>query len=98
MHIRPAAAPDRQIDLARALTAAVAHELWNHCGGNEVVNWLEAERFVASLAVRPRSPRGARHVPDRAPPRQHSPRRPEAERHSGPLPVLGIAFIRAVPD
>ena len=41
--------PDRELDLTRALTAAVAHELWRHCGGNEVVNWLEAERFVAML-------------------------------------------------
>jgi len=49
--IRPTAAPQRTIDLTRAITAAVAHELWLQCGGNENLNWLEAERFVNALSA-----------------------------------------------
>jgi hypothetical protein len=29
--------------LERALVATLAHELWRSQGGNEVLNWLEAE-------------------------------------------------------
>lgn len=58
--IRPSNAPDRTIDLTKAITAAVAHELWCQTGGNEVVNWIEAERFVRGLVER-----GARSLPGR---------------------------------
>ena len=83
--IRPSMAPDRELDLTKALTAAVAHELWKQCGGNDVVNWLEAERIVASLALRrTRRPMvGGRHAG--APGR----RRAESERFPGPIPHLG---------
>ena len=47
--IRPSLSPDRELDIAPALIGAVAHELWKHCGGNEVLNWLEAERILARL-------------------------------------------------
>jgi hypothetical protein len=50
LSIRPAAAPTKVVDLTQALTGAVAHELWKAAGGNEVVNWMEAERFVKALA------------------------------------------------
>ncbi len=52
LSIRPTAAPQRTIDLTRVLTAAVAHELWQQCGGNESLNWLEAERFIHDIASR----------------------------------------------
>jgi hypothetical protein len=42
-------APDREIDVTQALTAAVAHQLHAQCGGNDVLNWLEAERFLARI-------------------------------------------------
>jgi hypothetical protein len=47
--IRPSASPERELDVTQAVVAAVAHELWKHCGGNEVLNWVEAERQVARL-------------------------------------------------
>jgi len=47
--IRPSTAPDRELDITHALVAAVAAELWKASGGNDVVNWMEAERQVAHL-------------------------------------------------
>lgn len=37
--------------MTHALIAAVAHQLWEHCGGDEPANWLEAERFIGRLAA-----------------------------------------------
>ena len=54
--LRPSAAPDRQIDLTSVLVKAVAEELWRTCGGNDVLNWMEAEQFVQSLAGRNAAP------------------------------------------
>jgi hypothetical protein len=97
--MRPSAAPDRELDLSHALVSAVAAELWRNFGGNEVVNWMEAERFVESLlmsgptasaAPEPRTiePR-PRHKPAR--PREDAPRTSrrllEDDRVTGPLPV-----------
>jgi hypothetical protein len=56
--IRPSMAPQREMDVTRAVVAAVAHELWRQFGGNEVVNWLEAERQVARALSGDRSPPG----------------------------------------
>ncbi|MBL9030548.1 MAG: hypothetical protein JNM80_02425 [Phycisphaerae bacterium] len=54
MRVSIKASTGRELDLTHALVSAVAHELWKHAGGNEVVNWLEAERIVAGLiAQRP---------------------------------------------
>jgi len=51
--IRPVQDPQREIDLTRSLTAAIAEQLWLRYRGNERLNWLEAElhlqRFVESL-------------------------------------------------
>ena len=44
--ISPSNAPDRELDITGALVAAVAAELWRNFGGNDVLNWMEAERFV----------------------------------------------------
>ncbi len=92
--IKPSAAPDRELDLTGTLISAVATELWRNFGGNDVLNWMEAERFVQSLvrgepvpmqAVEPR----ARHKPVRV--REEIPRPlrrvPDDDRVTGPLPV-----------
>ncbi len=85
--IRPSLSPDREIDLTQALTAAVAHELWKHCGGNEVVNWLEAERIVSSLFPgATRRGNGGRHIAERSTAARR--RRPGSERANGPIPFL----------
>jgi hypothetical protein len=99
--LRPSAAPQEELDLTETLTAAVAYELWRRNGGNEVLNWLEAERFVQSLASppgpRPEPPtpgrtarqdrrKGARHGAY-SPQSPHSARVPEP--YTGPLPILG---------
>ena len=88
--IRPSMSPDRELDLTQALTAAVAHELWKHCGGNEIVNWLEAERIVGSLMARgqgrtsPGILGGGRHAGERGGRR----RRQESDRVTGPIAYL----------
>ena len=47
--IRPSLAPAMQIDVTHALTSVIAFELSRVQQGNEVVNWLEAERILQSL-------------------------------------------------
>lgn len=49
--IRPDSEPRREIDITRRLVAVVAEELWLACGGNDQLNWLEAEMHVAAFAV-----------------------------------------------
>jgi len=58
--IRPAGSPHRELDVTQAIVAAVAHELWKHQGGNEVLNWVEAERQVARLIPGAAGPRAGR--------------------------------------
>ena len=47
--IRPVQDPQREIDLAHRLTAAIAEELWSRYGGNEQLNWVEAELHLRGL-------------------------------------------------
>lgn len=47
--IRPMSAPVHEIDLTDRLVAAIAHAIWCHTGGNDLVNWLEAEQHLAQL-------------------------------------------------
>lgn len=47
--IRPVLDPRQELDLTHRLTAAIAEELWRTCGGNERLNWLEAERHLEQL-------------------------------------------------
>jgi hypothetical protein len=47
--IRPSLAPHLHIDVTRGLTAAIAHELSRVQEGNDVLNWLEAERILGDL-------------------------------------------------
>jgi len=50
--VRPLTAPEDPIDVTTAITRAIAHALWQRDGGNEVLNWLEAERVVADMLAR----------------------------------------------
>ncbi len=47
--IRPVQDPQREIDLTHRLTAAIAEELWSLYGGNEQLNWVEAELHLQRL-------------------------------------------------
>lgn len=47
--IRPVADPQREIDLTNRLVSAIAEELWRLYGGNEHLNWLEAERHLERI-------------------------------------------------
>ena len=60
--IRPSASPERELDVTPAIIAAVAHALWAQGGGNDVLNWLEAERHVARLIPGATLPRAGRHA------------------------------------
>lgn len=87
--IRPSLSPDREVDVTSAVTAAVAYELWRHCGGNAVVNWLEAERIVAKLGgrhARRASAVGGRRAAEQEGAARR--RRQEFERIPGPIPLL----------
>ena len=44
--ITPVAEPETEIDVTQRLVAAIAEEIWRACGGNDALNWLEAERQV----------------------------------------------------
>lgn len=95
IRIRPSSNPGIEVDITRALTAALAHQLWQHAGGNEVLNWLEAERLVGMLEAGPR--KSARAAPGwtargrraAAPAERKRPSAAgEAERVTGPLPAI----------
>lgn len=47
--IRPVAEPQREIDLTHRLVSAVAEELWRLYGGNDHLNWVEAERHLERI-------------------------------------------------
>lgn len=49
--IRPVIDPQREIDLTHRLTAAIAEELWRLFGGNEQLNWAEAELHLQRLVA-----------------------------------------------
>ena len=89
--IRPSANPNQEIDVTRALIGAVAAELWRAQGGNDVLNWMEAEQFIASLVAqeptleaepkpRPRPRPADSHV-------KHRRLNADSEPITGPLPV-----------
>jgi len=98
--IRPAANPAHEINLTHALIAAVAHQIHLSCGGNDVLNWLEAENFIARLAApsphttpRPAAaPQTPTHTPGRDRLRRRQPRLyiPSPDRYTGPIPILGL--------
>lgn len=47
--LRPALNPREEIDVTEALVAAIAAELARRCGGNDQLNWLEAERHLRCI-------------------------------------------------
>jgi len=53
--VRPAADPGRELDLTHRLVSAIAEELWRLYGGNEQLNWIEAERHLEQIALQART-------------------------------------------
>jgi hypothetical protein len=53
--IRPIVNPQREVDLTRQLVSAIAEELWRLYGGNEQLNWLEAERHLEGIVAEART-------------------------------------------
>ncbi len=47
--IRPVVDGQREIDLTQRLIATIAEELWRRYGGNEQLNWLEAELHLKQI-------------------------------------------------
>lgn len=47
--VRPVADPKREIDLTSHLVSAIAAELWRLYGGNDQLNWLEAESHLRRI-------------------------------------------------
>jgi hypothetical protein len=47
--VRPSAEPRREIDITNRLVAAIAEELWRLFGGNDRLNWLEAETHLQRI-------------------------------------------------
>jgi len=47
--IRPVQDPTREVDLKHRLISAIAEELWRLYGGNEHLNWLEAEMHFGRI-------------------------------------------------
>jgi len=45
----PATDPQREIDVTNRLVSIIAEELWRQYGGNEQLNWLEAERHLERI-------------------------------------------------
>ncbi|HVZ93394.1 MAG TPA: hypothetical protein VG797_02685 [Phycisphaerales bacterium] len=49
--IRPVLDPQREIDLTERLVSVVAEELWRLYGGNDRLDWFEAERHLEAVAA-----------------------------------------------
>lgn len=47
--IRPVMEPQHEIDISQRLVAAIAEELWCLYGGNDHLNWLEAETHLRQI-------------------------------------------------
>lgn len=56
--IRPIQDPQRELDVTHRLVSAIAEELWNLYGGNDQLNWIEAERHLQRIVGQVRA--GAR--------------------------------------
>jgi hypothetical protein len=57
--IRPVMEPQREMDLTNRLISAIAEELWRLYGGNERLDWLEAERHLERIVEEARREAGA---------------------------------------
>jgi hypothetical protein len=49
--VRPLADPAHEIDVTNRLVSAIADELWRVCGGNQQLNWLEAELHLQEIVA-----------------------------------------------
>lgn len=49
--VRPYAGPRGGVDVTDTVVGAIAERLWNMFGGNDVLNWLEAERLLQDALV-----------------------------------------------
>ena len=49
--VQPSMDPRRELDLTHDLVSAIAGALWRHHGGNEQLNWLEAEQHLRRIAL-----------------------------------------------
>ena len=100
--VRPVAEPAREIDMTHRLVAAIAEELWRLYGGNDQLNWIEAERHLERLIAdarreaaesdvvfieRPPIPRRSIERPRRD---AWRPRRPRAACPGGPSAMSGV--------
>lgn len=47
--VRPIVDPQSEIDVTRRLVSVIAEELWRIYGGNEQLNWIEAERHLERM-------------------------------------------------
>jgi hypothetical protein len=47
--VRPVMEPQLEIDVTQRLVAAIAEELWRVCGGNDHLNWIEAELHLRRI-------------------------------------------------
>ena len=47
--VRPMLDPQREIDLTERLVGAIAEEISRTCGGNDHLNWIEAESHLRQL-------------------------------------------------
>ncbi len=53
--IRPIQDPHRELDVTHRLVSAIAAELWRLYGGNEELNWLEAELHLGRMVAEARA-------------------------------------------
>ena len=53
--VRPILDPNREIDLTHRLVSAIAEELWRLFGGNDTLNWIEAEWHLQRIIAQARS-------------------------------------------
>lgn len=64
--IRPMLDPRNEIDVTHQIVKAIAEELWRRHGGNDVLNWMEAQWHIEALLERS-SPVHVPPLPDPAP-------------------------------
>lgn len=53
--IRPIQDPQRELDVTHRLVSAIADELWRLYGGNDRLNWIEAERHLQRIVEQARA-------------------------------------------
>lgn len=81
--------PDVAIDITDALIAVIAHALYERCGGNDVLNWIEAEGMLETILKE-----GAANANSRPKKQSHHGRRERSGRRSSRLPASGSQLER----